>query len=542
MVKINIYIKIKCPDYGELEIKKYIPFNSLAEFQKLQLDLDKAFKTLIGSLIREESFDLSRLTEKDLDYIAQEIAKLNEVESQYLNSRKIGIPRSESLSGVLKENPKVKGIEERFKDLIKPLSERIVIKTSGYERLFEPLLRSERMIKEMAGVQSRFQEMIKELGGISDAQKSLEGIMGIEKTLGGIAGTVKVFEGLSVGKIVGDQILKNSLELQKISQSVVPKLSISETLGQVYQSRMTELVQNIDSIGKALKPVSGLLSITQETFRSFETIGEKISTFAEPIKLTNSALIKSAEIVSGVNNYFSRIDDLIFKTPSPGLPKELIGYEEELVENNEGAEELLHFEAGESISLSNKLASALETQIKGVKTEVRDLRNEVKKYEPLLTRMNILSNPPSILEFLKRTVRALSEKYWEIFWVKKGNKFVSRPERLIKSHLGLGIELGFGDIAFVGPEIKIGNGYIDLFINFLGTSYIIEFKIVGPGWGIGWVKSGLNQLDNYMNIHGRDESYLVVLDGRKTDRGEQLDNEYDCEHGKVYVITSKIFW
>ena len=155
-----------------------------------------------------------------------------------------------------------------------------------------------------------------------------------------------------------------------------------------------------------------------------------------------------------------------------------------------------------------------------------------------MRRINILLDPPSFFDFLKRLVQIISEKHWEAFWKIKGEKFVEHPERIAKGILGACIAVSFGDVAFIGPETKFCNGYIDLFTTF----HIVEIKIVGPGWGIGWAKSGLTQLDKYMKIHKRNESYLVVLDGRKTDKGEQLENEYQMGHGKVYVLTSKIYW
>ncbi|MBA7526499.1 hypothetical protein ES705_18661 [subsurface metagenome] len=90
-------------------------------------------------------------------------------------------------------------------------------------------------------------------------------------------------------------------------------------------------------------------------------------------------------------------------------------------------------------------------------------------------------------------------------------------------------------------EIKSGDGFIDLFISFLGQIYIIEIKIIGVSWGIGWAESGIQQLKEYMDAHDQNESYLLILDGRKSDRGRQLKDRYDLEGKKVHVISARIY-
>lgn len=96
-------------------------------------------------------------------------------------------------------------------------------------------------------------------------------------------------------------------------------------------------------------------------------------------------------------------------------------------------------------------------------------------------------------------------------------------------------------LAFVGREIACGDGYVDLLVNFLGVDYILELKIVGAGWGIGYAKDGLDQLDTYMGKYSRPEAYLVVFDGRKTQAGEQMKNEYQLRNGTAHVVTVRVY-
>ena len=136
----------------------------------------------------------------------------------------------------------------------------------------------------------------------------------------------------------------------------------------------------------------------------------------------------------------------------------------------------------------------------------------------------------------------LAKEFWNIFWQEPGKKFVPKPENLAKSHLGMFLKGKFSSIAFVGTEIGCGDGYVDLLVNFLGINYIVELKILGGSWGIGWSKEGLSQLARYMSIYETTESYLIVFDGRKTSKGEQLHNEYNLDNKIVHVISAKIYW
>lgn len=534
-ITLLIFTDIKCPNYGDLKISRDIPFDVLSKFLEIQLDLKKAFRDLICSIAEDDSFDFSKLTEKDLDYIAQEISKLHGVKLQYLNSRGLGIPRAESFSGALKESLKVKNIEN-LKELMKPLSERLKINTIGIERLLEPISRNEKMIKEMGRELMRISSVGTTIGEIF--KKSIEGVLGVGKVLGGITGTVKAFEGLSIGKMLGDHIQKQSFELQKMSLNIAPILSISKTWGEVYQSRMNAFAQNISSIGDALKPVSSLLSTTEKVLRSFETIKEKISTFEEPLELTNSALIESRKIVSGANNYFlkgKRLKPFLLKRR---MPENLDEYKDLLIENNENSEQILQYEAGDSIILTNDIVRTLKESI------TEDIREEIKRefsqFDYFFKRARILGNPISFLSFLKKGAQQITRNWSHLYWKERGKKYIQSPESHAQCHLGLYISGRFDDIAFVGQELKSGFGYIDLLINFMGTDYIIEIKMLGAGWSIGWVESGLDQLDNYMEIYKQNKSYLFVLDGRITDRGRQLENEYKLNKGKVYVVTSRI--
>ncbi|MFW6149872.1 MAG: hypothetical protein ACOC6D_08440, partial [Atribacterota bacterium] len=305
MSELRLYIAIDCPDYGKLKIKNAIPFDLLDEYQDSKSDLNKAFKKILKSIIKEDAFDISQLTKNDLDYIAKEIAKLHKVETKYLNLRKKGIQISESLLYALKDSPNTRRIEE-VKVLTKPLSERLKMSNMGIEGLFENISRMEQVTKKTMSFQSRFEKMTKEVGGISSIARALDEISEAKKSFG--KEILKTYEKLPFGNVFNEVIKKNSIELQKISNNIISELSVSGLLNQAYMSRINGLFQNIESISNALQPVSGLLSKIEEANKSFLNIGEKVSTLLEPLELTNSALIESSKIVSLANKYFSEVE------------------------------------------------------------------------------------------------------------------------------------------------------------------------------------------------------------------------------------------
>jgi hypothetical protein len=514
-----LFDTINCPDYGNLEILRSIPFKIFSKLLDSQFDIKRSaelYKELIISIVKEKSFDFALLSEKDLDYIARHYADLYEVESLYLSLKELGAPHAEALLSVLKDSPKAKGLR-RLKE---PLSQIAEESMRLSEKIFDIFMINKKIPKIIMNLDSYFAEYSKELGLISAIEQSMKG--------------------LSIGNLLSEDLAKHIREMAQNYRDLLPKTIISDELAQAVKVRGKEFISLSDSIVNALKPISGFLDVSTEAYKSFQAISEDFASLYRPFELTNLALINSEEIVKRANNWFSNYPSFQLKVPKFKFPLEIKEFEETLIDVHLQEEEVLQFEANESILFSNKLTFDLERKIQGIVR--KEIDKKEKKYSHLWRRMDILSSPPSFFDFITKLVHSLSVNYWEIFWKIKGKKFVTRPERLIKSHLGTSIDVSFSDIAFIGPEIKIGNRYIDLLINFMGIRYIIEIKIVGPGWGIGWAKKGLTQLDNYMDIYDRDESYLVILDGRKTDRGEKLENIYNMHHGKVYVISSKIYW
>jgi hypothetical protein len=79
-------------------------------------------------------------------------------------------------------------------------------------------------------------------------------------------------------------------------------------------------------------------------------------------------------------------------------------------------------------------------------------------------------------------------------------------------------------------------------VNFLGQDKVVELKMLGGGYGIGHAKGGLDQLAAYMQNYQSPEAFLVVFDGRKSRKGEQRSASYTMPHGRVHVVTVRVYF
>jgi len=523
----NFYKTLECPDYGSFKILMTIPITILSELFNSNFDIkksDELYKKLITTISREKSIDITTFTEKGHECIARYLVDTYEVDSIYLNSIGLGKSIAEALFCAIKKSHKAKKTIENLrkisKQLADPMMDLVKKSSMSLNMVMEPFRINQEILRSIGGVHSLMHEYTQGFGAISALEKSMKN--------------------LSIGNIIGKGFADRMKEINQSYKIIIPKINVPHEVMKIFEARKREYNSISVSIAEALKPLPSFLEISDNALKSLQALSFDIPSLYSSLELANKALLNSEKIVKGANDYFSKYRGTLPTIPEYKLPLRIRKFEESYLDNLEQEEWMLHYEASESIISSNELTSVLDKKIHD--TIDRKLDNKLNKYSNILSRMDILSHPPSFFHFIKRVVQILSEDYWEVFWETKGKKFVSRPERLIQSHIGIGIGSSFGDIAFIGKEIKKGNGYIDLLINFLGRSYIVEFKLVGPGWGRGLAVQGLDQLDGYMETQNQHESYLVILDGRKTNRGEPFEEEYKMNHGKVYVITKKIYW
>jgi len=252
-------------------------------------------------------------------------------------------------------------------------------------------------------------------------------------------------------------------------------------------------------------------------------------------KLADAAIRSSEDLVIGVNNYFSNrreppVIPLIIQPPTELKEKEKI-----FLRQYRESEYVLENEADQSILTSNLIAH-------GFASIDKRLQKVDRRLAFLNKRLRLLDDKKPFIEYLKEFATDLGKSYWKVFWSSIGKGFVANPERLAQSHLGMYLKAKFAGAAFVGKEICSGNGFIDIFVHILGIKHIIEIKMLGCTWSFKNAEEGTAQLDRYMHSESEGESFLIIVDGRTTDKGKKLKETYDLTHGRVFVITSKIYW
>jgi hypothetical protein len=517
MAEIKLFRKIDCPDFGEIKINTFIPHAKLAAFVEPQIDVSKHYNDLIKTIINTDIVEISQLTEKDLECITLELARTYDVDKIYITLRN-SAPRPEAFQGALKKRPKLKKIEDSFALINKSLIDGIKESMITYEKIFEPIRLYESSLIKMTGSQYLLKE-------ISKSMKFQNQFRDIAKEL-------------SIVKPIDEYLLKNLFDIKKAFAASLPSLSLSQAVERSVKEIFDQYSIRTKAIAEAIKSTSAFRDNLKLVAESFNEISKNRDFLSNQLKLANETIYSSEKIVYKANDYFSTWRKIPEIPRKAIFPDGLVEMKAELEDNNIKSEQILEIEAGTSILTSNGIVYSLWG-------EVKELREDIKKLAGLKSlnqRLQMLEDPKLFIECLKTFADETGKDDWQIFWRTNGVKFVPNPERFAKSHLGIFLKGKFSGAAFVGREIRSGNGFIDVYVHFFGKVYIIEMKMVGSSWSISEAEDGIKQLDKYMYSENQNESYLVVFDGRKTDKGNQLNEYYDLDHGRVWVVASKIYW
>jgi hypothetical protein len=520
MAYLIISKTIKCPDFGELKINTYIPHDILTEFLKSQFATIKQYNDLLKFVINTETVEISKLTDKDLECITRELTNIYNVEGIYEKLSQ-NIPRPEALQGALKKSPKIKEAKKNLIDMSKSLEDKMKELIGSYEKIFEPIRLHEETLRKMGG----FQSAIKEIAGRTSFLDQLRDIT----------------KGWSMAESLSEILSKNTIDITKTLGASLSSMSLSTAAEHSARELFNKLSLRTNAIADALKITSTFHDNLKLVAESFNESITNTHILTNRFKLADTTIHYSEKLVFKANDYFSTWWKIPEIPIGIRLPRELTEKKEKLEEKNEKSEQLLEVEADTTIVASNGIVYQLIAEIRNLKEKINQLP-DIKSMEALNRRIQILENPKNFLEHLNLFGERLGSRYWKEYWEIKGNKFVFHPERIAQGHLGMYLEGALGGTAFVGLEIQSGNGFIDIFVHCLGKKQIVEIKIIGVSWSIEGAEDGIDQLDEYMHSENCNESYLLVLDGRKTDRGRHLAEVYDRDYGRIYVVTSKIYW
>jgi len=491
-------IKLICPYYGTIKIKEDLTLGSCFDCLGPINNPKESFIKILLDLSYLSIEELDKLTNSDINTIALHYTKKLDVEEIYTELIKSGIIPQEAFFLSFKESKTYNSLDKTVKQIrqFTKSFQSPFLKLNQYASLTQTLVGNiQRMINpfQVAALQTKT---------IIDSYQNQARIF------------TSAFEKIAISQrnvFLKNQELFKSFELlqHRISSTAIVFNQIS-----VYK----------DNIAKQF-----------ESFRRFRI--EPIFT-SELIFKLNESILQSRNIVTFTNDYFSQYDIKIIKNNISQTPD---------IDNDELSKTINQyddFSECEGLALHTKTSEVVigtNDLLIDIKEELRDFKALIKQYKPLLDRFNILLSPPSFLNIIREFAHYIASEYFSMFWSKPGENFNSNPESIAKGNLGMFLKGRFGDIAFVGTELMRGNGFIDLFVNFLGINYIIELKMIGVTWPISWVESGIEQLNNYMNTYNNNNSYLVVFDGRKTKKGKQLQEYYDVTNGRIHVIVIPIF-
>lgn len=517
MPDLKPFKKIICPDFGEIRINAFELFDATKDLISAPPDVSESYGDLIKTILKANAAESFVLTDRDIECITLELAKIYKVEQIYTNLTK-SVSRPEALRGALKESPYLKEMQASLAQVHKTFSDAIA-STKLVQGIFQEPFRSvEASIKKAS-------EPLSLLRDISISNRMHYPFRDIASYLANI-------------NQLSEYVSKNSIDIKRTFADAVSSVYVSNRTDSLFKEIANQLSFRTNAIAETVKTTSEFHQNIKRWSDSVSDIFRDKWIERDRLQLANATVSSSEKIINQTNDYFT----LWWKLPEIPrkirLPDELIDKKNELENSNTRSERILEIEGDAAILTTNNIAYKLHG-------EITELRKDIKllgEYKSLDERLKKLDAPGSFIEHLREFAIEIAKSYWEIFWIKKGVKFVPNPERLAKSHLGMFLRGKFSGVAFVGRELRSGNGFIDTYVHIFGKAYIVEIKIVGSTWSFSDAEAGISQLDKYMQSEGQSESYLVVFDGRKTERGKKLTEYVDVEHGRVWTVTSRIYW
>jgi len=524
---------INCKDFGDLKIQEYTTVGQLDKyFNTAKSNPIIAVDKLISDII-VDNIETEKLTDIDKIDILSILSEELEIAELFNKQVSKGINYIEAFYNAFKTSDYHQSLTKTYK---------------GIESLIAPSL-------AITKLNQTFLRNHSALFSIQEAARSMSKKM--NPAIYDIAKITRPYDSIHKSILAYNNIMKN-IQFPLTTQLL--------TSGIIQQQRLIEQTKTFNNIFKIssfnLEHLRNLSVHNKKLFEPITILSKRHAELNSVFGLTNSALINltrnldyikstksinwtdqlniasklinsSNVAINTTNDYF--VDSIAIKSIFNEELELESGEIEEITESIVQSETIVQDKAGTSIIFQNEYAQLLFEKIDS-------LHEEQKKYKMVFDHFEQFLNPQAFSDFLDEFAGIVSREYWKQFWKDVGNKFKSAPESIAKSNLGMFLSGRFSNIAFIGQELMAGNGFIDLLINYLGINYLVELKVIGATTAISWAKSGINQLNDYMSQYNLDKGYLVVYDGRKTDRGEQLDDYYDVSNGRIYVKKIKIYY
>lgn len=527
---------INCQDFGEIKIQEYITIGQIEKYYNVVKNNPKiAVDSLISSIIMD-NINIQELSTTDKIEILSKLSEEFETLDLFKEQLSDEVEYQQAFNNAFKSSDFYKSLTKTYK---------------GIESMIAPSIAMAKMNQTILNNYTGFfaiQEVAKSItrmttSGITDLAKITGSFDIIRQNILSYNKTIKQIQFPLTNQLLTSKIIKQQRivdqtkvfrDFNKLSSFNLEHLkSIS-----AHNKKLFEPLSILSKRNLELNTVFGLSNSALANLRSsiaYIKSTSKINWF-DQLNIT-SKIINSCNIaISSTNDYF--VDAKYIKP---------VFYEELELETNEDekfkeisnsiikSEIIIQDRAGSSIIIQNEFAQILFDKMDS-------LQEGQKKYKKVFDHFEQFLNPQAFSDFLDEFVEIVSREYWKQFWRDVGNTFKSAPESIAKSNLGMFLSGRFSNVAFIGQELMAGNGFVDLLVNYLGLNYLVELKVIGANTPISWAKSGINQLNDYMEKYNLDKGYLVIYDGRKTDRGEQLEDHYDVSNGRIFVKKIKIYY
>ena len=517
------YVDIDLPALGKVRVHPYISEGAMGAYVSLGDDPKAAFQAMFAASREDKATPFPELTEDDADVIARLYAEKEGFLGQYAEARGTSTP-FDAFCQALKKS-------ELWQDRIKSQRELDAV-IAKHARILEGLTTVPRRLEATLENLSR---QVATLPKVTFPEFKTPDLSALVAT--------RSFA-LQVTSVTAQMDLLGFDRVSKaIADGVGRWTELTRGLANLpdYGSLFREHTKYLERLNARTLAAESLLKSQAGVFSSFERLAEGLRLpemlRLETLSVAQNAFADSEAIVRSVGDFFKV--PALHRVPSgrptshPPEVRRALDAEDDIEMAADESETLVHITTGRLILAGNEALVAIRQVVGGVVDE------RLGTIAPLLERLRLLENPNSFFDILRSFAVHFQRDHWKSLWADVGTSFKPRPEEIAQSQLTFFLQGQLGGIAFVGRELGNGDGFVDVLVNFLGTNYVVEVKIVGASWSIGGAKDGLDQLDAYVRNYDAASAYLLVFDGRKSEKGEQLDGEYRLRSGataRVLVV------
>jgi hypothetical protein len=514
------YRDVECPDAGAVSVFDYISAGAMGEFCVHRSTPTKALSAVIRTSLEHSDAVFPKLTSNDYAAIARHLVATAGTEEQFDAQLQKADLASAFVDAVEQSTD-----WQRHHELDRKLHRSVERFSHSFNSVFREIGPNRSTILDV----TRRAEIVREFEtpAIAQLRTPLLDLKYWQSVTLRSAETLRHIDEIHRNARMGLERW-NGLAGQFASQSRLASSLLSR------QSDLVQMVDRLQQIEPLVVPIVNLSSAFADLsaqLRIAQPLSDGVLTRAD------SSLAESRRRTLNTSDFFVHSVRPYIPAPLESvLPAQVAAQDEEIQTACDEGEIILH----EQTSLLIAAGNSIVENVRSVVGDVIDQR--LGKYATLFARLDLLAKPRVFLDFLKEFSVIARRDYWRSLWTDPGNKWQPRPECHAQAMLGMFLHGKWSGLAFVGPEIANGDGFVDLLVNFLACDYIVELKMIGAGWPVSHAESGLPQLEHYMANYQTQEAYLVVFDGRKTATGRQLPEKHDTEHGTIHVVVVPVYF